>query len=103
LPWLCAGDFNEVLTHDEQLGGNERSEARMMKFRDCLADCRLMDLGYKGYPFTWSNRRTGEANVQARLDRATGSAELLQLFPCTTVQHIPTEETDHLALLIHVA
>jgi hypothetical protein len=77
LPWLCAGDFNEILTHDEQLGGNERSESRMMNFRDYLADCRLMDLGYKGYPFTWSNRRAGEANIQARLDCAMGTAKFL--------------------------
>jgi len=23
-PWLCVGDFNEVLAADEQIGGNER-------------------------------------------------------------------------------
>jgi exonuclease III len=103
IPWLCAGDFNEVLHQEEQMGINQRSEAQMSKFRDCLTDCRLADLGYSGYPFTWDNKRSGTANVQARLDRATASDDFLQLFPLTSVQHIVTEESDHMALLIKVA
>jgi hypothetical protein len=99
---LCAGDFNEILRQEEQFGQNSRNENQMMAFRDCLADCRLADLGYSGYSFTWDNRRDGEANVQARLDRATATAEFLQLFPHTAVEHIVTEESDHAALLIKV-
>lgn len=26
-PWLCCGDFNETLTHDEHYGSSERSDA----------------------------------------------------------------------------
>jgi hypothetical protein len=51
LPWLCAGDFNEIVCHDEQLGQNERSELQMARFWDCLSDCRLTDLGVLGVPF----------------------------------------------------
>jgi hypothetical protein len=103
LPWICAGDFNEILQQEEQLGINPRNETQMSKFRDCLMDCRLADLGYSGYPFTWDNKRSGPANVQARLDRATATDDYLQLFPLTSVQHIVTEESDHMALLIKVA
>jgi hypothetical protein len=102
LPWLCTGDFNEILKQEEQFGQNSRNENQMMAFRDCLADCRLANLGFSGYSFTWDNRRDGEANVQARLDRATAMAEFLQLFPHTAVEHIVTEESDHAALLIRV-
>jgi exonuclease III len=83
LPWLCAGDFNEILRQDEQIGRNERNENQMALFRDCLTDCRLTDLGFRGYEFTWDNRREGEDNVQCRLDRATGSPSFLELFPLT--------------------
>jgi hypothetical protein len=103
LPWICAGDFNEITSQEEQLGRNERSEAQMNLFRHCLMDCRLTDLGYSGYPFTWDNRREGSDNVQARLDRAMGDIAFLQLFPQTCVEHIPSEESDHFALLIKVA
>jgi hypothetical protein len=81
LPWICAGDFNEITSQEEQLGQNERSEAQMILFRNYLTDCHLIDLGYSGYLFTWDNRREGSANVQARLDRAVGDIAFLQLFP----------------------
>jgi hypothetical protein len=74
----------------------------MMEFRNCLADCRLTDLGFSGYMFTWDNRREGTDNVQARLDRATCTEEFLNSFPQTRVEHLATEETDHMALLIRV-
>jgi hypothetical protein len=40
--------------------------------------------------------------VQARLDSATCSDSFAQLFPATAVEHVLTEESDHLALLIKV-
>jgi hypothetical protein len=103
LPWLCAEDFNEILWSEEQLGGNPRNESQMTAFRECLADCGLSDLGYKGYMFTWNNRRFGEENIQVRLDRGMATASFHNLYPFTTVEHIPTEESDHNALLIRIS
>jgi hypothetical protein len=53
-------------------------------------DCGLTDLGYKGYSFTWSNRREGDANVQVRLDRGVATASFLDLFPDSHVEHVMT-------------
>jgi hypothetical protein len=33
-PWFCAGDFNEIMSADEQLGPKDRNEAQMDLFRD---------------------------------------------------------------------
>jgi hypothetical protein len=103
LPWLCAGDFNEIVSRNEQHGGNPRNESQMLAFRECLTDCGLNDLGYKGHPFTWNNRRAGEENIQVRLDRGTATARFLELFSLTHVEHIPTEESYHAALVIKLA
>jgi hypothetical protein len=103
LPWLCAGDFNEILFPHEQLGGNPRNINQMTTFSDCLADCNLTDLGYAGYDFTWNNRMDGPDNILVRLDRGTATASFLDLYPMTAVEHIAMEGSDHMALLIRIA
>jgi hypothetical protein len=79
---------------------NPRNETQMQGFRECLYDCELTDLGFKGYPFSWSNKREGGDNIQVRLDRGTATTSFLDLFPHVLVEHIMTEESDHMALLI---
>jgi hypothetical protein len=74
----------------------------MSAFRDCLDVCGLTDLGFKGYEFTWNNKREGADNVQCRLDRGTATTSFLDLFPLTNVLHVATEESDHMALLIKI-
>ncbi|XP_075654883.1 uncharacterized protein LOC142625058 [Castanea sativa] len=34
LPWLCIGDYNEILSDDEKLGGNLRAPKQMERFRE---------------------------------------------------------------------
>jgi hypothetical protein len=45
-PWVCIGDFNEVLSSDEHLGVSAKGESQMQQFWDCLEDCQLVDLGF---------------------------------------------------------
>ena len=63
LPWVCMDDFNEILFADEKLGWLDRPERQMQSFRDALDYCRLKDLGFNGYPFTWCNHRPGDQNT----------------------------------------
>lgn len=51
-PWLCLGDFNEILMGCEE-GGTPRSRAQMDRFRMALEECELSDLGFAGDPYTW--------------------------------------------------
>jgi hypothetical protein len=48
LPWVCIGDFNEVLHQHENVGPAERNFAQMQGFRDAVDVCELADLGYEG-------------------------------------------------------
>ena len=54
LPWLCAGDFNEITKQSKKSGGRLRPSNQMQQFRETLDECGFMDLGYVGFPFTWS-------------------------------------------------
>ncbi|KAK1610764.1 hypothetical protein QYE76_034437 [Lolium multiflorum] len=41
----------------------------MAAFRETLAVCNMVDLGFTGLPYTYDNKRKGRANVRVRLDR----------------------------------
>jgi hypothetical protein len=99
-PWICCGDFNEVLCGDEHLGSSDRSEAQMSMFRDCIEECGLVDLGFTGPWFTWSNRQRGEDLVLVRLDRAVANAALMELFDGFRVENVITTTSDHLAISV---
>ncbi|KAK9749853.1 hypothetical protein RND81_02G155300 [Saponaria officinalis] len=59
LPWLVAGDFNQILFGEEKKRGVPRSQRKMEEFREALDDCGLKDIGCEGQPFTWCNKREG--------------------------------------------
>lgn len=78
LPWLCAGDFNEILFHHEKEGGVTRSQACLDRFKEALELCGLEDLGFVGDVFTWRNKQYrggGEDYIRERLDRAVVNGE----------------------------
>ena len=102
LPWLCAGDFNEVLAAEEHFGNNEREAWQMAGFQQAVADCGLSDLGYTGLPYTWDNRQEGDRNVKVRLDRGLGDQKFMDVLSETSVKHVPLTHSDHSALLIEV-
>ena len=60
LPWVCLGDFNEILSSNEKNRGIPRQVTPMLAFRHTLLHCGLVDLGSKGYYFTWRNGRLGQ-------------------------------------------
>jgi hypothetical protein len=101
-PWLVCGDFNEALCQEEHDGPNLRSEAQMELFRSCLDDCGLIDLGYSGPSFTWTNRQASDTLVRVRLDRAVANEAFCTLFDDVNVENIITTTTDHFAVLIRL-
>ena len=57
VPWLCFGDFNEILQLEEKQSGLPKLLAPMLNFREALLYCGLVDLGYQGNIFTRINER----------------------------------------------
>jgi len=65
-PFLCFGDFNTILHSSEKQCTKQPHTAQIDAFRQALDICQLEDLGYKGYPFTWTNKRPGDANTKLK-------------------------------------
>lgn len=101
-PWLFLGDFNEVLSVEEQLGGNEREQWQIAVFQDVVNDCRLTDLGFHGLPYTWDNRQEEGSNVKVHLDRALGDSKFMMELGESEVFHILLAKSDHSGLLVEV-
>ncbi|KAL5736640.1 hypothetical protein ACOSQ2_031428 [Xanthoceras sorbifolium] len=99
-PWLCDGDFNEILHLGEKDGGVERPRYLMTNFRNTLNDCMLQDLGFAAPRFTWCNGRKNQDFVQERLDRFVSSLDWQQLFPFLVVSHLDSWGSNHRPILV---
>lgn len=70
--------------------------------RECMEHCSLMEMSFLGYPFTWSNGRQGEDNIQCRLDRVCGNDEFMSRFSPIQVTHLPRFGSDHAVIMIEL-
>lgn len=68
LLWVLLGDFNEVLCSDDKFRRNPMNIRRALRFKDCLDVCGMMDLGFCGPKFTWSNLRNIRGLILKGLD-----------------------------------
>nr|XP_027088506.1 uncharacterized protein LOC113709853 [Coffea arabica] len=93
--FFIAGDFNDILSNEEKWGGVAREERSFRDFKDFLAHNHLIDIGFEGHPWTWSNHWDNDCEVRQRLDRCLGSMEWYQTFDKASCQHIDTYASYH--------
>lgn len=99
-PWFLAGDFNALLEQKDKLGGIPFSSGSVCKFRKLVDDLGLTDLGFVGYPYTWTNRRASRANIQERLDRGFANSSWRLLYPEASIHHLTAYHSDHRPILL---
>ncbi|KAL5835447.1 hypothetical protein ACOSQ4_014944 [Xanthoceras sorbifolium] len=100
LPWLIGGDFNEILKWEEKSGGLFRSQRAVSLFRGAVDDCNLVDVGFRGHDFTWSNRQLEPNLIQVRLDRYLCSMRWRALFPHAVNVHLDWGGSNHKPILM---
>jgi hypothetical protein len=101
--WLILGDFNSILSSSEKSGGRDFGSASHGNFADFVNSNALVDLGFVGNKFTWSNCRMGRENIRERLDRGLANQTWLQLFHNSLVNHFPATQSDHCPILVSTA
>lgn len=100
---MCIGDFNRILDQSEKYGGRPYASSLNDAFCSFLNTHGLVDLGFSGSPFTWSNHIYGRHLIRERLDRGVASTQWIRLFPTFSIQHLPAHASDHNALLLNTA
>jgi len=100
MPWLCAGDFNEILYQHEKEGGALRPQSQMDRFREAIVDCDLQDLGFEGDVYTWrNNNRTAQGYVRERL-AALANMDWRAKFTTVHVLNGDPRHSDHRPVII---
>ncbi|XP_062021454.1 uncharacterized protein LOC133738034 [Rosa rugosa] len=97
LPWLMVGDFNEIWCQADKSGGPTRAVTAINQFQHTMINAGLLEMGYVGCRFTWSNKFTKE-----RLDRGFQSMQWRNRFPFSRVITLPPSDSDHSPLLVEV-
>jgi hypothetical protein len=100
-PWLCAGDFNEILMDSEKVGGRKRPRFLMENFKNTLDFCGLYELQCTGSVFTWDNGQTDGNFTKEKLDRGVANLEWLELFPRVESFVDVATFSDHFSLSIY--
>ncbi|XP_074293758.1 uncharacterized protein LOC141620909 [Silene latifolia] len=98
-PWLCIGDYNEILFGTEMKGGT-RPQWKMTNFWDAVNDCGLRDLPFNGYEFTYDNGQAGIDNRQSRIDRAMVTESWVDIFPRARLYHLEPGWSDHVPIMV---
>ncbi|XP_028790434.1 uncharacterized protein LOC114746384 [Neltuma alba] len=101
MPWLVAGDFNDITGEEEQRGEGKINENKCRRFSININRCRLIDLGSEGPKYTWKGPMVQYASrLYKRLDRALCNVEWRHLFGETVVKVGPCVNSNHHPLLI---
>nr|XP_027103245.1 uncharacterized protein LOC113724555 [Coffea arabica] len=98
--WVLVGDFNDICSNGEKWGGRERSEGSFRDFNSFISGKELVDIGYEGVPWTWSNTWEGKGEIKERLDRCLGSVGWVQMYEKATCEHVEKEASDHCLLIL---
>ena len=99
MPWLVAGNFNDVSSASEKKGG-PFNQYKANIFNNRINDCKLIDLGWRGSPFTLVGKRRGGILVKERLDRALANDKWCTRFSNVMVSHLPRIMSDHHPILV---
>ncbi|KAK9911968.1 hypothetical protein M0R45_035845 [Rubus argutus] len=95
LPWIFIGDFNELYSSADKNFGT--MHGRIGGLKKWVDQNSMIDMGFIGFRFTWSNNR-----IKERLDIAFCTCEWRSCFPEAFIRHLAKMKSDHCPLLLQL-
>jgi len=96
------GDFNEMLSSSEKIGGAQLTVSKTQRLSDFLAYSKRIDANVHERIFTWKKFLRGQL-IYEKLDRVIFREDCLQLFPNYLVTNGPFTCSDHSYVLLNTA
>lgn len=100
LPWVCVGDYNDLLWERDKRGRVDHPPHLFRGFRDVVDECGLIDVALSGHQFTWSRERGTPNFIEQRLDRAMGNTLWHNMFPSAWLLNLVAPVSDHNPILL---
>ncbi|WOL13587.1 hypothetical protein Cni_G22357 [Canna indica] len=94
IPWIVLGDMNVITDANEKRGGRAFHVSRAVEdqfveeFTEFTNEAKLINVGYKGAKFTWTNNRKGQEKVMTRLDKVLFNSEWFDWDMEINVEHL---------------
>ncbi|XP_020688765.1 uncharacterized protein LOC110104129 [Dendrobium catenatum] len=103
-PLIVGGDFNCILAQADKKGGRPFSFTTAAKgMSEFMAANGLIDPGFSGPAFTWTNNKDAGSHISSRLDRFLISSSILDAFQELRVSHLTRIASDHCPILCIVS
>ncbi|XP_058722962.1 uncharacterized protein LOC131594771 [Vicia villosa] len=93
-PWIVMGDYNNVLTCQDRIGGNPVTLNEYKDLAEMMQRSGLYEAASRGCHYTWSNKHLTGA-IYSRIDRLIGNALWFQDYPDVIVEVLPPSISDH--------
>ncbi|KAF7812949.1 reverse transcriptase [Senna tora] len=100
--WICIGDLNDISSQSEKLGGRINPSSKFFNLQNFMIEFDMIDMGFKGSLYTWSNGRAENRNVKERLDRSLCNLSCRMAFPRAQVFHLPFLCFDHCPIVLNL-
>ncbi|KAH0757835.1 hypothetical protein KY290_021328 [Solanum tuberosum] len=100
LPWIVGGDFNVILSDEEKIGALPVTPNEVEDFAFCVNYCDLLDINFKGSPFTWWIGRADSECIFKKLDKILINHECMGMAGHVEMEHLARTGSNHAPLLL---
>eukprot|EP00253_Pinus_taeda_P030505 PITA_30505 len=99
---IIGGDMNIILDPKEKQGGSYTRDPFLLTVENLIQSWDLVDFKLVKGTYTWTNNKTGEQHISARLDRFLASSAIMMDNRMVLSKILPKLTSDNKPILLHI-